>query len=46
VEIFDDKELETERTELIDEASQLKRIFSAMLIKISESDKTHSIEVK
>jgi len=46
VEIFDDKELETERTELIDEAGQLKRIFSAMLINIAESDKTHSIELK
>jgi hypothetical protein len=34
VEVFGDKELEKERLVLIDEANQLKKIFSTMLLNI------------
>jgi four helix bundle protein len=39
VEIFGEKELEEERLILIDEASQLKRIFSTVLTKIIENNR-------
>jgi hypothetical protein len=39
VEVFDDRELEEERGWLIDEASQLKKIFSSMLMSIAEPDR-------
>ncbi len=39
VEVFDNKELETERTMLIDEAGQLRKIFSAMLKKLGNNEK-------
>jgi len=34
IELFEDKELEKERNELIDEATQLKKIFSSMIKKL------------
>src|SRR5258706_14854336 len=37
VELFGDKQLEIERSVLIDEASQLRKIFSSMLTKIIEN---------
>lgn len=39
VEMFGNKELELERLELIDEANQLRKIFSAMLNKIVANSK-------
>lgn len=39
IEVFDVKEMEDERLLLIDEASQLKRIFSTMLNKLNGDDK-------
>lgn len=38
VEVFDNKELETERSFLIDEAGQTRRIFSSMLNKLGAKD--------
>lgn len=38
VEVFDNKQLDEERLELIDEASQLRKIFSSMLTKIIKSE--------
>lgn len=38
VEVFGDKELETERRTLVDEASQLRKIFSSMLNKLKENN--------
>jgi len=43
VEVFEDKYLEDERLSLIDEASQLRKIFSSMLTKIIENSKEHDI---
>ena len=37
VELFEDKELEKERNELIDEATQLKKIFSSMIKKLDSN---------
>lgn len=39
IEVFDFKEAEIERAALIDEASQLRKIFSAMLNKLKDGDK-------
>lgn len=39
VEVFGNSELETERTILIDEAGQLRKIFSAMLKKLDGAGK-------
>lgn len=39
VETFDNHDLETERAYLIDEAGQLRKIFSAMLKKLDDNDK-------
>ena len=39
VELFGDKELEKERLVLVDEANQLKKIFSTMLLNIIENSK-------
>jgi len=39
VELSDEQELEAERALLIDEASQLKKIFSSMLMSIAETDR-------
>ena len=39
IETFGVKELEVERASLIDEANQLKKIFSAMLVRIIEKEK-------
>jgi four helix bundle protein len=39
IEVFGNKELEEERLQLIDEANQLRRIFSSMLNKIIENSK-------
>jgi hypothetical protein len=39
IELFGDKELEKERLILVDEASQLKRIFSTMITNIIENSK-------
>jgi hypothetical protein len=38
VEVFGDKELEEERVILVDEAGQLRKIFSAMLKKLGDKD--------
>jgi four helix bundle protein len=38
IEVFGDKELEAERTLLVDEAGQLRKIFSAMLKKLGDKD--------
>ena len=38
IEIFDDKELEAERILLVDEAGQLRKIFSAKLKKPGDKD--------
>jgi len=38
VDVFGDKELETERILLVDEAGQLRKIFSAMLKKLGDKD--------
>jgi four helix bundle protein len=38
VETFDNNDLETERAYLIDEAGQLRKIFSAMLKKLDDKD--------
>jgi four helix bundle protein len=43
VEVFGDKQLEIERSVLIDEASQLRKIFSSMLTKIIENNKEPNI---
>jgi hypothetical protein len=43
VEVFEDKYLEDDRLSLIDEASQLRKIFSSMLTKIIENSKEHDI---
>lgn len=40
VEVFDNNEQEKERVVLIDEACQLRKIFSAMLKKLDDNDKT------
>ena len=37
IEVFDNKELELERNWLIDEAGQLRKIFSAMLKKLDDN---------
>ena len=37
VELFEDKELEKERNELIDEATQLRKIFSSMIKKLDSN---------
>ena len=37
VEVFDNKEMEIERNWLVDEAGQLRKIFSAMLKKLDDS---------
>lgn len=39
LEVFDDKEKEEERLSLIDEAGQLRKIFSTMLKKIDDKGK-------
>jgi four helix bundle protein len=39
VELFKDKQLEVERLEVVDEANQLRKIFSGMLTKIIENSK-------
>ncbi len=39
IEVFDNKILEAERVVLVDEANQLRKIFSSMLIKLNEGDK-------
>ncbi len=39
VEVFGSTQLETERAVLIDEAGQLRKIFSAMLKKLNDNDK-------
>lgn len=39
VEVFEVKEMEIERIALINEAGQLRKIFSAMLNKLKENDK-------
>jgi hypothetical protein len=39
LEVFESKELETERSELVDEAGQLRKIFSAMLKKLDDNGK-------
>jgi four helix bundle protein len=39
IETFDNNDLETERAFLIDEAGQLRKIFSAMLKKLGDNDK-------
>jgi len=39
IEVFDKEELEKERNLLIDEAMQLRKIFSAMLIKLGGNSK-------
>src|SRR5436190_24036655 len=46
VEVFDDEALDAERMELIGEASQLKRIFSGMLVRIAETDKMQTAQAK
>ena len=38
IETYGNNELETERAYLIDEAGQLRKIFSAMLIKLGDKD--------
>jgi hypothetical protein len=40
IELFDNKELQKERIELLDEAGQLRKIFSAMLKKLDNNDKS------
>lgn len=35
IEVFENKEMETEKAILVDEAGQLRKIFSAMLIKLA-----------
>lgn len=40
IELFGDTELEKEREALIDEAGQLRKIFSAMLKKLDDNNKT------
>ena len=40
LELFDNKEMETERLFLVDEAGQLRKIFSAMLKKLEEKGKS------
>ena len=37
IEVFGNKELEVERNWLVDEAGQLRKIFSAMLKKLDDS---------
>jgi four helix bundle protein len=37
LELFDDKELEKERNEFIDEATQLRKIFSTMIKKLDSN---------
>jgi len=44
IQVFNDKDLETERTSLTDEANQLKRIFSSMLTSIVEKDKNQGAQ--
>ena len=39
IETFEDKEMEIERAILIDEAGQLRKIFSAMLLKLKEDNR-------
>ena len=39
VEVFEVKEMEMERAALVNEASQLRKIFSAMLNKLKDNDK-------
>lgn len=39
IEVFENKEMEAERVVLIDEAGQLRKIFSAMLKKLDGNDK-------
>lgn len=39
IEVFDVKEMEIERAVLVDEASQLRKIFSSMLNKLKDGDK-------
>jgi four helix bundle protein len=46
VRVFEDKQLEDERLILIDEASQLRKIFSSILTKIIENSKEHDIADK
>ena len=46
VEVFDDEALDAERMELIGEASQLKRIFSGILVRIAETDKMQTAQTK
>ena len=41
VELFGDKELEAERLAFVDEASQLRRIFSTMLTNITKNSKEY-----
>jgi len=43
VELFENKQLEDERLILIDEASQLRKIFSSMLTKIIENSKEYDL---
>lgn len=38
IEVFDNKELEVERSFLIDEAGQLRKIFSSMLNKLGDKN--------
>lgn len=37
IEVFENNELEQERVVLVDEANQLRKIFSSMLIKLTEN---------
>ena len=39
IEVFEVKEMEIERIALVDEASQLRKIFSSMLNKLKDNDK-------
>lgn len=39
IEVFEVKEMEMERAALVDEASQLRKIFSSMLNKLKDNDK-------
>ena len=46
IEVFENKELDDERNTLIDEASQLRKIFSSMLTKIIENnDRVETIDM-
>ena len=44
IEVFGEKQLEEERLILIDEANQLRKIFSSMLTKIIENRKAQEVK--